>query len=66
MEIEDSYVIRISRRSSPDALIGARRDAARLSGVVESPTTGQRLAFADIEELWALLVHTGNPAPGSE
>ena len=59
MKIEDSYVIRIFRRAPPGAKAGERHDAPRLTGVVESPATGRRQAFHDIEKLWAVLAKTG-------
>ena len=59
MKIEDSYVIRIFRRAPPGARASVRREAPCLTGVVESPATGRRQAFHDIEELWAVLAKTG-------
>ena len=64
MDIEDSYVVRIYRRTPPSGKDGVRDDRPRLVGVVETPGTGQRRAFHDIEELWALLAETGSPVPG--
>ena len=66
MDIEDSYVVRISRRVPPGAKAGTRDDHPRLAGVVERPATGQRQAFHDIEELWTALAGTGSPVAGGK
>ena len=61
MDIEDSYVVRIYRRTPPTGKDGIHDETPRLIGVVENPGTGQRRAFHDIEELWAVLAQTGSP-----
>lgn len=61
MDIEDSYIVRIYRRASSNAKAGVHDGTPRLVGVVESPGTGQRRAFHDIEELWKMLAKTGSP-----
>ena len=61
MEIEDSYIVRIYRRTPPSAKDGVQDDRPPLIGVVENPVTGRRRAFHDIEELWALLAETSSP-----
>lgn len=61
MDIEDSYIVRIYRRTPPSAKDAARDDRPPLIGVVENPGTGRRRAFHDIEELWALLAETSSP-----
>lgn len=66
MDIEDSYVVRIYRRGPPNAEAGARDGDPRLIGVVESPASGRRQAFHDIEELWAVLAQTGSPVSGGK
>jgi len=66
MDIEDSYVVRIYRRGRPNAEASARDGHPRLIGVVESPATGQRQAFHDIEELWTVLAQTGSPVLGGK
>jgi hypothetical protein len=63
MEMEDSYVIGISRRPPPDT---AGNDPPRLTGIVEHPATGQHQVFHDIEELWTVLAGTGSPASGGQ
>ena len=64
MDIEDSYVVRIYRRTPPSAKAGVHDDTPHLIGVVENPGTGRRRAFHDIEELWAMLAETGSPVSG--
>jgi hypothetical protein len=64
MDIEDSYVVRIYRRAPPSGKPDVHGGHPRLTGVVENPSTGQRRAFHDIEELWAVLTDTGSPALG--
>lgn len=66
MDIEDSYVVRIYRRGPPNAEAGAHDGHPRLTGVVESPATGHRQAFHDIEELWTVLAETGSPVSGGK
>lgn len=61
MDIEDSYIVRIYRRTPPSGTDAVRDDRPRLTGVVEDPGTGQRRAFHDIEELWAVFAETGFP-----
>lgn len=62
MDIEDSYIVRIYRRTPQGGTDGVQADRPRLIGVVENPATGRRRAFHDIEELWALLAGAGPPA----
>ena len=64
MDIEDSYVVRIYRRPPPSEKAGVHDGTSRLVGVVENPGNGQRRAFHDIEELWAVLAQTGSPVSG--
>lgn len=47
MSFDDSYVVRIYRRSS---------DRMALTGTVEHAESGARSTFHDFEELWAALV----------
>jgi len=60
---EETYVVRIYRRdrvavSMPRAGSGRRRhDQIALSGVIEDVEAGERRAFHDIGELWAILSH---------
>jgi hypothetical protein len=65
MEMEDSYVIGISRRTPP-GIAGTREDPSRLAGVIECPATGQRQVFHTIEELWTALAGTGSLASGGQ
>ena len=64
MDIEDSYIVRIYRRTPPSGKDAARDNRPPLIGVVENPGTGQRRAFHNIEELWTVLAETGSPVPG--
>lgn len=64
MDIEDSYIVRIYRRAPSNAKAGVHDGTPRLVGVVESPGTGQRRAFHDIEELWTALAESGSAATG--
>ncbi len=59
MDIEDSYVVRIYRRTPASPKDGVGDDRPYLIGVVEDPGTGKRRAFHNIEELWAVLAETG-------
>ena len=61
MDIEDSYVVRIYRRTPTGGKDGVRDDRPSLIGVVENPGTGQRRPFHDIEELWTVLAETRSP-----
>ena len=61
MDIEDSYVVRIYRRTPPSGKDGVHDEKPRLIGVVENPGSGRRRAFHDIEELWAVLAETVPP-----
>lgn len=47
MSFDDSYVVRIYRRS---------RDRMALTGTVEHAESGARSTFHDFEELWSALV----------
>lgn len=61
---EESYVIRIYRKEPMPAPMqragGSRRhhDHIALTGVIEMVEHGERRAFHDIEELWAILTGT--------
>lgn len=54
----ESYILHIYRRDPAEATPGKRRalDHCDLVGLLEGAGDDQRLAFHDIEELWALLM----------
>ena len=61
---EQSYVIRIYRKEAlppspqPHGSGRRRHDGIALTGVIETVAHGKRLAFHDMEELWAVLIGT--------
>lgn len=50
-----SYIVRLYRR---------REDKSEVVGVVESAADNTRRAFVDRDELWAILMGTGNKPAG--
>ena len=59
---EATFVVRIYRRVRAGS--GRRRhDRIALAGLIEDVEIGERRAFHDIEELWAILSHTERKDP---
>jgi hypothetical protein len=58
MYFDDSYVIRIFRRVKRKGETGRAHDRVALTGTVEHASSGETMAFHDIEELWAVLAQS--------
>lgn len=54
---EQSYIIRVYCGAIRHGLACRNLDAIALDGIVESPASGEQLAFHNVEELWAILAH---------
>jgi hypothetical protein len=52
---EQSYIIRVYRSAIRHGTARHNHDAINLDGIVESPASGEHLAFHNVEELWAIL-----------
>jgi hypothetical protein len=52
---EQSYIIRIYRSAIRPGFSRRNHDAVTLDGIVESPASGEHIAFHDVEELWTIL-----------
>ncbi len=60
----ESYIVRLYRHGPRTAPARRAHDAIALTGVVEHALSGERRAFHDIEELWAILAERKTPAAG--
>jgi len=65
MRFDDSYVIRIFRRVRRKGEVRRAHDRVALTGTVEHASSGESMAFHDIEELWEVLTRAGTKSTGS-
>ena len=58
---EQSYIIRVYRSAIRRGSARHNPDAIALDGIVESPASGEHLAFHNVEELWTILARNAVP-----